>query len=161
VRKTRAPEVRNFLAKIKGKLAHKGAGNEQVVSILEKQHPEAIKAELADIVHIGLMKLASESCTHRSGVESRSQLEMFAEYATPKMVYLRVVDSKGHVSKKQFAVGSLTPALVRQCVAENTRTQRPKLSPQMKELTRLADDMEPFAETAASTIDECWERKTA
>src|ERR1700688_4118911 len=81
-RKRRAPQTRNFLAVIKGKVARKGASSEEIIAILLKDHPNAVRAETADILHIGLIKLANDTCSLRSGAATSAQLEMFAEYDT-------------------------------------------------------------------------------
>src|ERR1700719_3949565 len=96
-KKKLAPQVCSLLAVIKGKVARKGATSEEIVAILRKDHAEAIKAETADILHIGLIQLASQVCRLRSGGATSAQLEMFAEYGVPKMITLRVEDDKGRV----------------------------------------------------------------
>ena len=66
-KKKLAPQVCSLLAVIKGKVAHKGATSEEIVAALRRDHPDAIKAETADILHIGLIQLANQVCRLRSG----------------------------------------------------------------------------------------------
>ena len=157
----RAPEVRTLLVKIKGRLTSKGKGisNADAVAELVRKHGDAIHRELEDIKYLGLMKLANEACNRSSGFESTAQIEMFEEYKAPKLVYIRVVDEKGPVTKKHFPSGSLTPGQARQLVKESIKPQ-PRIPERLKELARLADDMEPYKESESSTIDECWKKKT-
>ena len=156
MRKRRAPQIRNLIAAIKGRFAHKGVTSDRIVAILKRDHPKAVTSETADILDIGLTKLASESCSGRSGVESKTQLEMFAEYDTPKMVTLRIPDAKGTIQKVHKAVGAMTIPEVRQYVVDKTTKPPSRRAAKLKEMARLADDMEPFSKSAASTIDECW-----
>ncbi len=159
-KKKLAPQVCSLLAVIKGKVAHKGATSEEIVAALRKEHPEAIKAELDDILHVGLIQLANQVCRLRSGGATSAQLEMFAEYGVPKMITLRVEDTKGRVRNIHKAVGALTLAEARQHVSEHTKP-RPRMSDEVKELARLVDDVQGFAKSERSTIDECWVRKHA
>jgi hypothetical protein len=114
---------------IKGKVAHKGATSDEIVAALHRDHPEAIKAETADILHIGLIQLANQVCRLRSGGSTSVQLEMFAEYGVPKMITLRLEDAKGRVRKVHKAVGALTLAEARQHVSEQPRPVRPMRMP--------------------------------
>ena len=157
-KKKLAPQVCSLLAAIKGKVAHKGATTEEIVAALHKNHPEAIQAESADILHIGLTQLANQVCRLRSGGTSSLQLEMFAEYAVPKMVTLRTEDSKGRLRMVHKAVGALTLEEARRHISENTKP-RPRMSEELKELARLVDDVQEYRKTELSTIDECWARK--
>jgi hypothetical protein len=159
-RKKLAPQVCSLLVVIKGKVARKGATSEEIVAALRRDHPEAIKAETADILHIGLIQLANQTCRLRSGGATSAQLEMFAEYGVPKMITLRIEDSKGRVRKVHKALGALTLAEARQHVSEHTKP-RPRASEEVKELARLVDDVQGFGETELSTIDECWAKKRA
>jgi hypothetical protein len=137
-------------------LAHKGATSDRIVAILEKDHPKAVASESADILHIGLIKLAGEACSGGTGFESTAQLEMFAEYHTFKMVTLRIADAKGHTQKVHKAIGAMTIPEVRKFVVDKTTKPPSKRAKKIKEMARLADDMEPYSESAGSTIDECW-----
>jgi hypothetical protein len=157
-KKKLAPQVCSLLAAIKGKVAHKGATSEDIITTLRKDHPDAIKIETADILHIGLIQLANQVCRLRSGGATSAQLEMFAEYGVPKMITLRIDDGKG-VRKVHKAVGALTIAEARQHVSEHTKP-RPRSSEEVKELARLIDDVKTFG-TERSTIDECWAKKRA
>jgi hypothetical protein len=158
-KKKLAPQVCGLLAVIKGKVARKGATSEEIIATLRKDYPEAIKAETPDILHIGLIQLANQACRLRSGGATSLQLEMFEEYAVPKMVTLRTENSKGRVSRVHKAVGALTLAEARQHVSEHTKP-RPRVSEEVKELARLIDDVQEFG-TELSTIDECWAKKRA
>ena len=152
--KRRAPRTRNFLAAIKSKVARKGASSEEIVSALLREHPEAVRAETDDLVHYALIKLANEACSLKSGPSNNLQLEMFSEYATPRMILLRVEDAKGRVSRVHKAVDSLTKVEARQYVEDHTKP-RPKLSPKVVELARLVSDMEKYGEDFW-TLGQCW-----
>ncbi|MFZ1008884.1 MAG: hypothetical protein WAN65_18740 [Candidatus Sulfotelmatobacter sp.] len=154
-RKRRAPQVRNHLAAIKSKVARKGASSEEIVAILTRDHPNAIRTETADILHIGLIKLANDICSLRSGPATTAQLEMFAEYGTGRMVNLRVPDSKGRVQRIHKMVDALTKPEARNHIAENTKPARPRQSKQIAELVRLVDDMDKYGE-ADWTLGQCW-----
>jgi hypothetical protein len=153
-RKGRAREVRTLLAAIKGRLAYKGATSEQIVAVLEKDHPKAIAAELKDLVHIALIKLAGEA--GRSGPRAKVQLEMFVEYDLPKMVVLTVQDAKGRTKKVHKAVGALQIVEAREYVREHNPKGRSHHDTQVTELARLVDDVAKYGESDKSTIDECW-----
>ena len=70
-KKKLAPQVCNLLAVIKGKVAHKGATSDEIVAALRKDHSEVIKAETADILHIGLIQFANQVCRLRSALPRR------------------------------------------------------------------------------------------
>jgi hypothetical protein len=160
-RKRRAPQVRNYLAMIKGKVARKGATSDEIVAILTKDHSNAIRAETADILHIGLIKLANDVCSLRTGAAKNStQLEMFAEYGTGPMVTLRIQDAKGRVRRVHKSVDALTLAEARKHVIEHTK-QRPKLPKEITELARLVDDVAKYGKSDASSLSECWQAKYA
>jgi len=153
-RKRRAPRTRNFLAAIKGKVARKGASSEEIIAALHRDHPEAIRAETDDILHIGLIKLANDICNLKSGPATSTQLEMFAEYGTGPMITLRVTDAKGRVRRVHKAVDALTKPEARQHIAEHTKP-RPRQSKEITELARLVDDMDKYGE-ADWTLGQCW-----
>jgi hypothetical protein len=142
------------LAAIKGRLAYKGATSEQIVAILEKDHPKAIAAETKDLVHIALIKLAVEA--GRSGPKAKVQLEMFAEYDLPKMVVLSVTDGKGRTKRIHKAVGALQIVEARQYVIDHSPKGRTHHDTQVKELARLVDNVAKYGASEKSTIDECW-----
>jgi len=147
------------LAVIKGKVAHKGATSEEIIAALRREHSEIIKAETDDILHVGLIQLANQVCRLRSGGATSVQLEMFAEYAVPKMITLRTEDDKGQVRNVHKAVGALTIAEARQHVSAHMKP-RPRASEEIKELARLVDDVQQFG-TERSTIEQCWAKKRA
>ena len=95
MKKKRAPEVRNLLAAIKGKMAQKGAEFEEIVIAFEKQHPEVIARENADLVRIALMKLVGPVGSRRAAGSTATQLEMFTEYALPNTVSFHAADGQG------------------------------------------------------------------
>lgn len=154
-RKRRAPQVRNHLAAIKNKVARKGASSEEIVAILQKDHPNAIRAEVADLVHIALIKLTNDTCSLRSGPATTAQLELFAEYRTDKMITLREVNAKGRVRRVHKAVDALEWITVREHVDEHTKP-KPRQTPAIRELARLVDDMGKYKKSDHSTIGECW-----
>lgn len=154
-RKRRAPQVRNYLAAIKSKVARKGASSEEIVAILMRDHPNAIRTETTDILHIGLIKLANDICSLRSGPATSTQFEMFAEYGTGRMVNLRVMDSKGRVRRIHKMVDALTKPEARRHIDENTKPARPRQSKEIAELARLVDDMDKYGE-ADWTLGQCW-----
>jgi hypothetical protein len=154
-RKRKAPRTRNFLAVIKGKIARKGASSDEIVATLRRDHPEAIRAEMDDIVQIGLIKLTNDTCSLKSGSATSLQLEMFNEYDTGRMINLRVEGADGHVRKVYKAVDALTKIEARQHVAENTKPARPRQSKEIIELARLVEDMDKYGE-ADWTLGRCW-----
>jgi hypothetical protein len=131
--------------------------SEELVEAVLKHHRKVIAAEQDDLNRIALMKLAAEVCDGRSGVETTAQLEMFAEYAAPKMVTLRIADQKGKRRNLHITVGSLTIPQVREYVLESVQKAASKRDEELKELARLADDIEGFNRDN-STLDECWAR---
>jgi hypothetical protein len=147
--------VRNFLAAIKIKIARKGASSEEIVAILRRDHPNAIRLETADLIHIALIKLANDTCSLKSGPASTAQLELFAEYATDKMITLRTVDGKGRIKRVHKAVDSLELVEARQYIEERTKP-KPRQAPEIRELARLVDDMDKYKKSDHSTIGECW-----
>src|SRR5262245_19251961 len=80
VRRRRAPAIRSYLSEIVGDLTDKGASSEEIVRELKRRQPQAIAKELDDVVHIGLMKLASEAYGRRPGSPNSAQLELWEEY---------------------------------------------------------------------------------
>lgn len=142
------------MAAIKARLAYKGATSEQIVAVLEKEHPKAIVAEIKDLLHIALIKLAGEA--GRSGPKAKVQLEMFKEYDLPKMVVLTVTDAKGRTKKVHKAVGGLTITEAKQYVTDHMPKGRSHLDTQVNELSRLVDDVEKYKKSETSTVDECW-----
>lgn len=158
-KKGRAPAVRTLLAAIKGRLSRKGATSERIVAILKKDHPKAIETETADILHIGLIKLASSAGTNAP--KAKAQLEMFAEYDLPKMVVLRQLDSKGHVQRIHKAVGALTIAEAKQYVEDHSAKPRSRLAEHVKELARLLDDVGHLGKSDVATLDELWAQSQA
>lgn len=120
-----------------------------------RDHPNAIRTETADILHIGLIKLANDICNLRSGPATTTQLEMFAEYRISRTVNLRVVDPKGHPQRIHKMVDVLTKPEARRHIAENTKPARPRQSKDIAELARLVDDMDKYGE-ADWTLGQCW-----
>ncbi len=159
-RKRRAPRTRNFLAAIKGKIARKGASSEDIIAALYRDHPEAIRAETADILHIGLIKLANDTCSLKSGPATSAQIEMFAEYGTGPMITLRVTDAKGRVSRIHKAVDALKLTEADRHIEEHTKP-RPRQSKEIVELARLVGDVRKFGKSDSSTIGECYVAKKA
>lgn len=153
-RKGRAPECHTLLAAIKGRLAYKGATSEKIVATLKKDYGKAYTAELHDLAHIGLMKLAGAA--GRSGLKAKAQFEMFKEYDPPRMVVLRVEKAKGHVQRVHKAVDALTIAEARQYILDNSGRPRSRRAEKITELTRLVDDVEQYGKSDQATIDECW-----
>jgi hypothetical protein len=157
VSKRRAPKVRNLLAAIAGGLARKGYECEELVAILQKKHSKEIESEIVDILHIGLMRIAGQVSARRSAIGSSAQLELFREYRVPKMLTRTVEDERG-IHRIHKAIGSMTIPEVREHVVEKSRP-RVRRSREIDELNRMADDLEAYAKSATSTIDECWEEK--
>jgi hypothetical protein len=157
--KGRAGKVRTLLAAIKGRLAYKGATSEQIVAVLEKDHPKAIASESRDLIRIALIKLASEA--GRSGPKAKVQLEIFVEYDLPKMVVMTVIDSKGRKKRLHKAVGALTIVEGWQYVTDHSPKGRSRRDSQVKELARLIDDVAKYGEPETSTIDDCWKASQA
>jgi len=141
-----------------GKLAKKGVTSAELVEAILKHHRKMISAEQDDLNHIALMKLAAEACDGRTGVETTAQLELFTEYAVPKMVTVRRKDAEGRLQSVHIALGALTIPQLREHVAEIAQKAYSKSDEELKELARLADEMEEFKETPSSTVDECWVR---
>ena len=154
-RKRRAPQVRNHLAAIKNKVVRKGASSEEIVAALHRDHPNAIRAETADLIHIALIKLTNDICSLRSGPTTSAQMELFSEYKTDKTILLRDVDAKGRVRKIHKAVDALEWIQARGYVDEHTRP-KPRQTPAIKEMARMVDDMAKYKKTDHSTIGECW-----
>jgi hypothetical protein len=161
-RKRRAPRTRTFLAAIKSRLARKGVSTDELLAALEQEHPEAIRAEAADIMRIGLVKLANETFALHSVAGSKSaQLEMFAEYDTGPTVTLRVIDKKGRVHKICKATDALEIGEAKRHIAEQTKPRPRKPPKEVVELARLVGDVEKFGVSETSTIRECWKAKQA
>ncbi len=150
--KRQAPIVRNLLAAVKAKMALKGAESEEIVIAFEKQHPEAIAKENADLVRIALMKIVGPVGSRRAAGTTAAQLEMFEEYSLPNTVLFRAADGR----KIHRFVQSMTTSEGREHVAEHTKPRSRRLSTEVKELVRLLDDVEPHKKSERSTIGECW-----
>lgn len=137
-------------------MAHKGAESEQIVTAFKKQHPEVLKRETPDLVHMALMKIAGQVGSRQPTTSMGAQLEMFAEYALPQTLIIRTEDGR----RVHMAVLSMTPSAGRDYIADHTRP-RARMSGAVKEMVRLLDDVEPHKESEKSTIGECWIRYRA
>lgn len=150
MRKKRAPEVKNLLAALKAKMAVKGATSEDIVATFKNQQADAIARENADLVDIALMRLVGQvgAAGQRSG---SAQIEMFAEYGVRRTVLFHMSDG----TKVHRQLDLMTLAEGREHLASRTKP-RASSSTDVKELARLLDDIEPYKESEASTIGECW-----
>jgi hypothetical protein len=74
------------------------------------------------------------------------------------MVTVRRKDAEGRLQSVHIALGALTIPQLREHVAEIAQKAYSKSDEELKELARLADEMEEFKETPSSTVDECWVR---
>jgi hypothetical protein len=158
----RAPRTRTFLAAIKSKHGRKGISTDELIAALEREHPEAVRAEVADIIRIGLVKLANETfALHSVAGNNSTQLEMFAEYGTGSSVILRVTDKKGRKIKICKDTDAVQIREADQYVAERTKPRVRKPPKEVTELARLVNDIRKFGESDASTIGECWKAKYA
>lgn len=151
-RKKLAPETRNLLAAIKGKMAPKGAESAQIVAAFKRLHPDVLARETADLLDIALMKIAGTVGSRRPAGATSAQLEMFTEYALPPTLLIRLDDGR----RIHKSVLSMTPKVARTHIAEHVRP-RPRVMPaELKELARCLDDVEPYKKSESSTIGECW-----
>lgn len=123
-RKSRAPRVRTHLLAIQRKLARKGATKEEMIAVLREDHPEVIRAEMQDIVHIGLVSIANSLCNLRLGVASGLQIDLFEGYDVPRTVTLQVVDTSGQIRAVIKSLDTLTKAEARQYVADHAKPPR-------------------------------------
>jgi hypothetical protein len=162
-RKTRASRTRTLLAAIKSKHARKGISTEGMIAILERDHPEAVRAEFDDIKHVGLMKLANDACALHSVAKNSAQLDLFKEYGTGTTVMLRVIDKDGRARRVCRETDSLQIAEAdRHLAEEQAKPRRPKrLSKENAELARMVGDVRKFGKSESSTIRECWKAKQA
>jgi len=127
-----------------------------LIKILYRDHPEAIRAEAADILHIGLIRLANDTFSLRSGPATSAQLELFSEYGTGKTVALRVTDATGRVIRIHKAVDALTLLEADRHIAQETKPPRPRQSKETIELARLVADVRKYGKSGSSTIGVCW-----
>jgi hypothetical protein len=155
----RAPRTRTHLAALKSKLARKGISTDGLIVALEREYPEVLRAEAADIMRIGLVELANETFKLRTVAKNNAQLEMFAEYGTGSDIVLRVTDKNGRVTKICKAVDAIQLAEGDRHVAEHTRPRRQRVPKSVTELARLLKDVRRYGESETSTIGECWKAK--
>lgn len=139
-RKRRAPRSRTYLLSIRNKHARKGVTKEEMIAVLQKQHPEIIRAEMDDILHLGLMVIANSVCNLKSGSDSSLQIELFEGYEIPRTITLRVPDAQGVIQNVTKAVDSLTKGEARQYVMDHA-VPRPKQSKHVRDMKRLLDDI--------------------
>lgn len=149
MRRKRAPETQNLLAALKARMALKGARSEDIVAEFARKHPEIIRRENNDLVHMALMKLVGTVGAGTKG--SAAQLELFTEYNIPKTILFR--DSHG--SKVHRQTLSLTIAEAREHILERTKP-RVNVPDEIKELARLLDDVDSYKVSEQSTIGDSW-----
>jgi hypothetical protein len=75
------------------------------------------KDELPDLIHVGLMRIASQISARRSGRVISVQMELFEEYKVKKTLTITVEVETG-IHKRHKAVGSMTTPEVRTYVSE-------------------------------------------
>jgi len=151
-RRKLAPETRSLIAAIKGKLAHKGAASEQIVATFKKQHLAVLEREMPDLLDMALMKITGQVHSLRPGGATSAQLEMFTEYAIPPTILIHETDGQ-RIHKSVLA---MMPKAARDYIADRTKPRPRKVPPEIKELVRLLDDVEPYKKSESSTIGECW-----
>ena len=111
-----------------------------MIAALQEEHPEIIRAELPDILHLGLMTIANSLCNLKLGAASGIQIELFEGYDVPRTVSLSVVDATGQIRRVTKFVDSLTKAEARQYVADHTRAP-PQQSRTVGGIRRILDDI--------------------
>lgn len=153
-RKSRTPRTRNHLLAIQRKFARKGATKEEMIAELHKEHPEIIRAEMPEIIHLGLMSITNSLCNLKLGAASGLQIELFEGYDVPRTVTLHVADETGHTRTLNKALDALTKAEARQYVADHIKPA-PKRSRRIDDIQRLLDYIGDLG-ADDWTLKRCW-----
>jgi hypothetical protein len=131
-----------------------------MVALIRKERPEIIRDEALEIEQTGLMRLASEVNSRKSGPLTNAQLNLFSEYAAaPKWVVVRAPDDNGVIQPFHKPVDSLTLREAKQFLAEHM-TPRPKHSDEIEEFARMVTDLSKFGKEDW-TLAQCFKASKA
>lgn len=152
-RKPRAPRTRTHLLSIQRKLVRKGATKDAMIAALQEQHPEIIRAEMQDIIYLGLKSIANSNCNLKLGAAAGVQIDLFEGYDVPRTVTLQIADANGQIQPVTKALDATTKAEARQYLSEHTKP--PTQSRKVKDIRRLLDYI---GDSGADdwTLKRCW-----
>jgi hypothetical protein len=151
--KRRAPKIRAEFHAIISHLPSAGLSTLEIVRKLQRDHKALIELEIADIIELGLMRLAGDALQLRSGATSTAQAELFAEYAVPKKFTLRVRTPKGTKSiHKDIANITINDAEL--YIEQHSRPPTPK--PDVAEVAGLLDLVKANGAKGTDNLMEAW-----
>lgn len=159
-KRRRAPRTTNAFVEIRTRLIAEGkVTSEKMVALIIKERPGILVDEALEIQHAGLMRLASEVNSRKSGPLTSAQLDLFSEYAAaPKWIVVRVPDDTGVIQPVHKPVDSLTLREAKQFLAEHM-TPRPAHSDEIEDFARMVTDLSRYAKNEGWTLGQCFKAK--
>jgi hypothetical protein len=153
----RTPKTKTALAAVISEMVLKGATSDQIVTAFCKKHPEIIRAENDQLIHMSLIKLVHDICRRkRGGTPASVHPDLFGEFHLPGSVTVTVNDKDGP-RREIKAIASLTKKEAEICIKEHTKPRR-RRSSDIDELARLLDHLADIG-TARWTLERCWRKK--
>lgn len=156
--KGKAPKSRSRLIEIKGKLARKGAPDEDIIAAFLEKYPEIVRIENDALVRIALKSILNVICNLNVKPED-AQLDLFQGYRLPFTLTVPAHNGKnaGRKVKKNF--DAMTKAEVREYIDHNSRPR--KQSKRVQEVIRFFNEnAQPYGDES-STMMQCWKAAQA
>jgi hypothetical protein len=150
----KAPQVKACLSRIARELAPEGTSSAQIVRafVKDKNYEKLIDDESADILQIGLLKLANDMCAVRRSGRDEAQLDIFGVYPMSPILSWRAADGSG-VHKKAREYMNLDE--MKDFLSAHARRTKPQ-SKNQEIIGRLVSDCENLKLAGTATATECW-----
>ena len=158
-RNGKAPKSRTRLIEIKGKLARKGAPDEDIIAEFLEKYPEIVRVENDALVRIALKSILNLICNLNVRPEE-TQLDLFQGYRLPFTLTVPAHSGKnaGRKVKKNF--DTMTKVEVMEYIADHTN-RVPKQSRRTLEVVRFFNENARDYGDDNSTMMQCWKAAQA
>jgi hypothetical protein len=151
MKRSRAPVVKNLLAQIIGD----GLTTGQIITLLRKNHGNAIDKERDDLIDIGLSKLVNQVGALQSGPVTEIQTELFEEYNFGKKLNVVVNSQTGPVKVWRDST-ELSIEEAKRYIADHQKPTIRELPGRAKELQRFLKDYNASSVSPSTKLIDLW-----